>query len=246
MKFARFARPGFSLLVALFVLPHSGEALAEEDQGSAIPVVNAVQAEQLQAGAAPLSASDLVDRVQAFYDKTRTFRAEFKQRYFVAAYRKTKDSQGTVTFQKPGKMSWRYTNNGNRVVSDGKRIQVYENDNKQMYEQSIDKSQYPAALSFLLGDAKLKTEFHLKKLDEKALGYEGGYVLLAVPKNPTPAYQQLLLYVDAGTYQVRRVLMIDAQQNRNRFDFVAPSVNQPVQPQEFEFTPPPGTRVIKP
>lgn len=196
--------------------------------------------------AGSLTATELADRVQGFYDKTRTFRAKFKQRYFVAAYRKTKDSSGEVVFQKPGKMSWRYSSNGNRVVSDGKRIKVYEKENKQMYEQSIEKSQYPAALSFLLGDAKLKKEFHLKKLDQKRLGYEGGFVLLAVPKSPTPAYQKLLLYVDGGTYQVRRVLMIDAQRNRNRFDFVTPVVNKPVRPQEFQFVAPPGTRVIKP
>lgn len=193
-----------------------------------------------------VSATELADRVQGFYDKSKTFRAKFKQRYYVAAYRKTKDSHGTVVFQKPGKMSWRYTNNGNRVVSDGKRIKVYEKDNKQMYEQDIAKSQYPAALSFLLGGAKLKKEFFLKKLDAKQLKYEGGYVLLAVPKETTPAYQKLLLYIDAGTYQVRRVLMIDAQQNRNRFDFVAPVVNKPVSPSEFVFHAPPGTRVIKP
>lgn len=196
--------------------------------------------------AAAISATELADRVQNFYDKSQTFRAQFKQRYFIAAYRKTKDSHGSVTFQKPGKMSWRYSSNGNRVVSDGKLIKVYEKDNKQMYEQSIEKSQYPAALSFLLGGAKLKKEFHLKKLDAKALQYEGGYVLLAVPKETTPAYQKLLLYIDAGTYQVRRVLMIDAQQNRNRFDFVAPVVNKPVDPGEFTFQPPPGTRVIRP
>jgi outer membrane lipoprotein carrier protein len=193
-----------------------------------------------------VSATELADRVQGFYDKSQTFRAEFKQRYYVAAYRKTKDSHGSVVFQKPGKMSWRYTNNGNRVVSDGKRIKVFEKDNKQMYEQGIEKSQYPAALSFLLGGAKLKKEFQLKKLDARKLKYEGGYVLLAIPKETTPAYQSLLLYVDAGTYQVRRVLMIDAQQNRNRFDFVAPVVNQPVDPNEFIFHPPVGTRIIKP
>lgn len=196
--------------------------------------------------ASEVSATELADRVQAFYDQSKTFRAGFKQRYFVAAYRKTKDSHGTVTFQKPGKMSWRYESNGNRVVSDGKLIKVYEKDNQQMYEQAIEKSQYPAALSFLLGGAKLKKEFHLKKLDAKDLKYEGGYVLLAVPKETTPAYQKLLLYVDAGTYQVRRVLMIDAQQNRNRFDFLEPVVNKPVDPKEFTFIPPAGTRVIKP
>jgi len=198
------------------------------------------------AQAQEISASVLADRVQSFYDKSKTFRAKFKQRYFIANYGKTKDSNGEVIFQKPGKMSWHYANNGNRVVSDGSRIKVYEKENKQMYEQSIDSSQYPAALAFLLGGGILKKEFHLKKLDAKSLRYEGGYVLLAVPKDPTPAYQQLLLYVDGATYQVRRVLMIDAQRNRNRFDFISPVVNKPVDPNEFHFQPPPGTRVIKP
>lgn len=196
--------------------------------------------------AKPVDALGLADRVQNFYDQSKTFQAKFKQRYFIAAYNKFKDSSGSVAFQKPGKMSWRYAENGNRVVSDGRVIKIYEQENKQMYEQSIDRSQYPAALSFLLGGGQLKKEFNLKKLDSHALGYEGGYVMLAEPKKATPSFQKMLLYIDAGTYQVRRVLMIDAQQNRNRFDFETPVVNKPIAPGEFNFTPPPGTKVVKP
>jgi outer membrane lipoprotein carrier protein len=40
-------------------------------------------------------------------------------------------------------MSWRYTNNGNRVVSDGVVVKVYERDARQMYEQRLKDSQYP-------------------------------------------------------------------------------------------------------
>jgi outer membrane lipoprotein carrier protein len=161
-------------------------------------------------------------------------------------YNKTKDSKGTVTFQKPGKMSWRYTNNGNRVVSDGKLIKIYESDNKQMYEQAMGKSQYPAALAFLVGGGNLTKEFKLRKLDSRQLKFEGGYVLEGVPKKPTPAYTKILLYVDGGTYQVRRVLLLDAQGNRNRFDFISPTVNEKVKKDEFTFKPPPGTQVVKP
>src|SRR5690606_15912532 len=159
---------------------------------------------------------------------------------------KKKESQGQVIIQKPGKMSWRYSNNGNRVVSDGKVIKVYEKENKQMYEQAMAKSQYPAALAFLVGGGNLKKEFRLRKLNAKEMGFEGGYVLLAEPKEPTPAYQKMLLYVDAGTHQVRRVLLLDAQGNRNRFDFVNPVVNKTPPANEFKFPPPPGTQVIKP
>ncbi|MBK7579759.1 MAG: outer membrane lipoprotein carrier protein LolA [Myxococcales bacterium] len=192
------------------------------------------------------SANEVAENVQKFYDKTKNFKSGFKQRYQVKAYNKRKDSAGTVIFEKPGKMSWRYTNNGNRVVSDGKIIKVYEAENKQMYEQSMGKSQYPAALAFLVGGGNLKKSFKLRKLDAKQMQFEGGYVLEGVPKEATPAYQKILLYVDSGTYQVRRVLLLDAQGNRNRFDFVSPTVNEKIPAGEFDFKPPQGTQVIKP
>ncbi len=235
-----------SLLALLTATGLTASGASAAPRAGMVPLAGPIAAAQPLGGAKAVSASQLADRVQRFYDQTKTFKARFKQRYYIAAYNKFKDSNGTVMFKKPGKMSWRYQNNGNRVVSDGKTIKVYEQENKQMYEQSIDKSQYPAALSFLLGGAKLKKEFKLKKLDSRALGYEGGYVLLAEPKEPTPAFQKMLLYVDAGTYQVRRVLMIDAQRNRNRFDFLSPVVNKPIPAGEFVFHPPPGTQIVKP
>ena len=194
---------------------------------------------------AGLSADEIADRVQQFYDKTRTFRAGFKQRYNAIAYNKTKESTGSVIFEKPGKMSWRYTNNGNRVVSDGKIIRIYEKENRQMYEQPLEKSQYPAALSFLIGGGSLRQSFKLTKLDAKQMNCEGCYVLMGEPKEASATYQKVFLYVDATTYQVRRVMLIDAQRNRNRFDFVGPEVNAKAPPGEFVFTPPAGTQVIR-
>jgi outer membrane lipoprotein carrier protein len=226
-----------SLLAAL-ALPLAGTSDAEAQSKKPAPAAPAKKGEP--------SANEVAASVQKFYDRTKTFKAGFKQRYHVKAYNKQKDSQGSVTFEKPGKMSWRYTSNGNRVVSDGKLIKIYEADNKQMYEQTMKNSQYPAALAFLVGGGNLKKEFKLRKLNAKQMKYEGGYVLEGVPKEPTPAYQKILLYVDAGTYQVRRVLLLDAQGNRNRFDFLTPSVNQKVAANEFSFKPPSGTQIIKP
>jgi outer membrane lipoprotein carrier protein len=197
-------------------------------------------------GLPDLSSEVIAERVQAFYDGAKTFQATFSQRYTIFAYNKKKESQGKVAFVKPGKMSWRYTNNGNRVVSDGRLLKVYEADNKQLYEQEVGKSAYPAALSFLLGEGKLTSSFAIKKLNAQTLDFKGGYVLLAIPREPTAAYQKMLLYVDGKTFQVRRVLLIDAQKNKNVFDFSEPVVNVPVPASEFQFAAPPGTQVIKP
>ena len=198
------------------------------------------------APAAGLSADEIATRVQAFYDKTSTFKAGFKQRYDAPAYDKRKDSAGSVIFEKPGKMSWRYTSNGNRVVSDGKVIKIYEKEANQMYEQPLSKTQYPAALSFLTGQGKLKQNFKFTKEDSKQMKFESGYVLRGDPLQPTPAYERVFFYVDAQTYQVRRVLIIDSQGNRNRFDFVTSEVNTKAPQGEFVFTPPRGTTVIRP
>lgn len=197
------------------------------------------------AGASEVTADEIAGRVQAFYDKTKTFRASFKQTYFIRATGIEKKSHGEVVFAKPGKMSWRYKNNGNRVTADGHTIRVYEQENKQMFESDMSKSAYPAALSFLVGEGKLQQAFTLKKLDARLMKFEGGFVLEAKPKEATPAYQAMILYVDAATAQVRRVLLVDAQGNRNRFDFSSPTINAKVEASEFTFVPPSGTQIIR-
>ena len=49
-----------------------------------------------------------------------------------------------------------------------------------------------------------------------------------------------------ATHQVRRVLVLDAQGNRNRFDFKSPQLNVKIPKKEFKFKPPKGTNIISP
>ncbi len=204
-----------------------------------------------QAAAAAPETAPTVDQavlnVQAFYDKSTTFKSDFQQKFWVKAYNHEKTSSGHVTFAKPGKMEWVYDDpKNNRVVSDGKIIRVYEASNKQMFEQPVDTTQYPAALSFLTGVGKLSDSFDFQILPGAEMKFPGGYVLVGTPKQPTTAYTKVLFYVDAATSQVRRVMVIDGQGNRNRFDFASPRVNEPVAPTQFTFTPPPGTSIVRP
>ena len=148
-------------------------------------------------------------------------------------------------FEKPGKMSWRYTNNGNRVVSDGKLIKIYEKENKQMYEQPLDKSQYPAALSFLAGDGKLKQNFKFTKRDSKQMGFESGYVLAGDPLKPHPRTSDHVLrrrrdLPGASRAHDRRAGQPQPLRLRE------PGSEHQDRAGEFAFTPPPGTQVIRP
>lgn len=197
--------------------------------------------------ASPAATTTVVNKVQAFYDSTTSFSSPFTQEFFVKSHNVKKNSTGKVLFSKPGKMAWDYdTPAGNRVVSDGTTLKVYEAANKQMFEQAIDKSQYPAALSFLTGTGKLTDAFTFVMYDGNAMGFPGGQVLVGSPKKETAAYTKVLFYVDTATSHVRRALIVDAQGNRNRFDFTDPKVNVPVPADAFVLNPPPGTQVIKP
>jgi outer membrane lipoprotein carrier protein len=214
-----------------------------------VPMITATDAQAQAAATAlpPAQAQAVLTKVQTFYDKTTSFSSEFTQEFFVKSHNVKKQSKGKVTFSKPGKMHWEYSEpKDNRVVSDGAVLKVYEAANKQMFEQNVDKSQYPAALSFLVGGGKLSDTFTFELYEGAAMNFAGGQVLVGTPKTASPAYQKVLFYVDSATSQVRRVLIVDGQGNRNRFDFDNPKVNEPVPADRFKFVPPPGTSVVHP
>ena len=238
-------RPPPSLLFVAALataVAHAGTVPADATPPPAQPALTTPAAP-----AAAAAVDQAVRDVQAFYDKSSTFKSDFQQKFWVKAYNQEKSSHGRVTFAKPGKMDWVYDDpKDNRVVSDGSVIKVYEASNKQMYEQPVDKSQYPAALSFLTGTGRLADAFTFELVPGDSMKFPGGYVLVGTPRQPTAAYSKVLFYVDSATSQVRRVMVIDGQGNRNRFDFVSPRVNDPVPPSQFAFTPPPGTSIVRP
>ena len=236
-----------ALLLAAFVLTHGGDSRADGPAVQAAPVAPPAQAIKPLVALPQADADALVTKVQAFYDKTTSYHCDFTQEFWVKAYNQKKSSRGKVVFAKPGKMHWSYDDpKDNKVISDGMQLKVYEAANKQLYEQGIDKSQYPAALSFLTGNGKLSDHFNFELFEGEAMNFPGGSVLVGAPKQATAAYQKVIFYVDKQTAQVRRVMVLDAQGNRNRFDFQNPRVNDAVPPNHFTFTPPPGTSIVRP
>jgi outer membrane lipoprotein carrier protein len=186
-----------------------------------------------------------VQNVQDFYNKTQTFKADFQQQYLAKAYNQTKNSTGSVEIAKPGKMNWVYNDpKGNRVVSNGTTLWAYVAANQQVATQNGSQSALPSALSFLTGQGNLAKDFDFQIVDGATMNFPGGYVLVGTPKVANPSLVKMLLYVDSNTSQVRRGMIIDAQGNRNRFDFINPQVNVPVPATDFTFVAPPGTTTV--
>jgi outer membrane lipoprotein carrier protein len=193
--------------------------------------------------------------VQAFYNQTTGVRSSFYQTYYSKLYNRYDRSRGIVTFAKPGRMHWQYASpNGKVITSDGAQLFVYDpgdaNETGQCFQREMNEHQLPQAFSFLTGSGRLEEDFTFRLLDAARQGYREGYVLELRPRAPTPHYDRILFYVmrqnDRPSGVVRRVLIVDAAGNRNRFDFSNMQWNPNVGRNHFRFTPPRGITCTRP
>jgi outer membrane lipoprotein carrier protein len=229
-----------ALLVAHLMLTSIGVSSAHADEAATT------------AAASQLSAPQVVAAVQAFYDQTKSIEAEFFQTYFNQVYQKYDRSSGKVKFAKPGRMRWDYAApNGKVIVSDGKKLLIYEpgedKEPGQVFEHKIGDSDLSNALAFLTGQGKLGDDFDYRLLDAAAQGFQGGYVLELIPKKPSPHFERILFYVDGDAKRaglVHRVLIVDSAGNRNRIDFKALKFNHALDAKTFAWQPPKDARRI--
>lgn len=201
------------------------------------------------AAPAPGSADAVAVRIDEIFVEKKTFSAKFKQEHTQKVSGTVKKSTGLFFFERPNKISFRYDlPSKNRIVSDGQTLEVYIGDDNQMFVQPVDKTEYPGAFAFLMGKG-LAPSFSFAFHDKSK--FEGGPVLLGKPKQPTPHYDSVYFYVDKALLEkkdpgvIRRVMLVDAQGNRNRFDFEDVKQPEKIDPAEFVFTPPAGTNVTQ-
>jgi outer membrane lipoprotein carrier protein len=245
MRHPRRLTPALLALALASLAPLAGA------QAPAAPPASDGAPSATPAGPPPLPAAQttaIVAKVQDFYNQTQNFQADFDQEFTIKQYNKRKQSKGHVVFEKPGRMNWVYgAPAGQWVKSDGKTLCVYQPADHQGFQQAVNTSQYPAALSFLTGQGQLTQAFTFTGYDGADMKFPGGWVLVGTPTAATPAYQKVFFYVDKATSQVRRVLIVDGQQNHNRFDFAAPSVNaKSLDGSQFACSFPPGTNIVHP
>jgi outer membrane lipoprotein carrier protein len=158
--------------------------------------------------------TQIVAHVDARYASMQHYATHFTQQYTAHAYNTTKTEQGTLSVVRPSQISFAYAN-GNRVSGNASTFTFFNAQTNQTIVQQVSQASY-GALGFLSGQTSLAQSFTFT-LSPTTI--PNGYVLVGTPKTPTPAYTAALFYVDAATFDVRRIVLIDAQRNTNRFDF---------------------------
>ena len=192
----------------------------------------------------------LVDRVQAFYELTRDFTADFRQDYAYAASKRATSSSGTVTYRKPAQMRWEYAQPSPRTfVLTQDRVYMHDPEAKLVTRAALLTNQLSASVTFLWGQGKLAEEFSItrKACSECEVVSEAhprrGVLLELIPLKPDPRFKKVLLEVDAGTAQVLKSTVVDPDGSVNAITFLNLKTNVGVEEKAFKLSPPPGTQV---
>jgi outer membrane lipoprotein carrier protein len=193
----------------------------------------------------PVMAPDvqaLVDRMQAFYEKTKDFKASFRQDYTYKSFKKTQTSTGKVTFKKPAMMRWEYeTPSKKTFVLTGTNVYVHDPDAMTLTKANAGTDQLSASVTFLWGKGKLADEFAVTKKDCAACK---GVLLELTPLKPDPRFQKVLFEVDPASAQVMKSTVIDPDGSDNVISFTSLEANTGVDDAFFKLAPPAGTQMI--
>jgi len=212
---------------------------------AAKPAAPAVPAVAAAPASGRLALTEVIDRVQKYYDNTKSYTALFEQAQLNAAFGRTRRASGEVLFKKPGKMRWNYKTPDNKTfVSNGAILWLYEPADKQAFKQDLKGSQLPAALAFLMGKGKLSDDFDVAFADKISYGRPEDYRLSLRPRVPQSQYKSIYFIVDPSSFAVKQSVLVDAQGNINDITFKEPKVNPKLLDPTFEWKPPAGVRVI--
>ncbi|AKQ68596.1 Outer membrane lipoprotein carrier protein LolA [Myxococcus hansupus] len=183
----------------------------------------------------------LVDRMQAFYEKTSDFRAGFRQDYKYKTFRRTQTSEGVVTYKKPGLMRFEYQKPSPRTfVLAGNKVYAYDPAAQSLTVAAVDTSQLSASVTFLFGQGKLADEFAITKGACKDCK---GTLLVLDPLKNEPRFRQVRLEVDPATAQVLKSTVVDPDGSENAISFLNLKTNVGIDADSFKLDVPDDTRV---
>ncbi|MDP2341674.1 MAG: outer membrane lipoprotein carrier protein LolA [Deltaproteobacteria bacterium] len=183
----------------------------------------------------------VVDTMQKTYEGTKDFKGTFKQKFTYTMLRRSQESQGTVTFEKPGRMRWDYKAPDEKsFIVDGKALWLVQPKDKVAFVNAcFQQDGLTASVAFLFGDGKLREEFNISWFDGQ-FGEKTDNHLLLVPKKNNTVFARLILVIDPVTYRVKQSVVVDPAGNVNQFMFSDLQFNKGVNKGAFSYKPTAG------
>ena len=203
-----------------------------------------------QPGAPQKDLNSLIEGVDKTFASMKDFQSRFIQ-ISKNSVNQTQQDEGLLYLTRDKKMRVNYqVSNGKPeekyFISNGKTLYTYIPANRQVTEDPVKDSmveQFP--ILFLLGRSGLRKEFkEIKQLSAKPL-LEGDQVLQLTPNRKSQDIERINIEVNPGKYLIDRMTVVYNDKSSTDFAFLDIEVNRNIPASTFEFTRPPGIRVVQ-
>ncbi|BCS33873.1 outer-membrane lipoprotein carrier protein [Luteitalea sp. TBR-22] len=185
----------------------------------------------------------LARSIQAHYQQVKDFTAAFEQSYVGGALKRRTVERGTVAIRKPGRMRWDYEAPEKKLfVADGMRMYFYVPADRQVRVSAMPEAgRVPTPILFLAGRGDLLRDFTVEEVQAPMVGTRA---LKLRPVRKEPEYETLTLVVDATTFVMRQLIVVDGQGGTSTFSFTNLRENVGVAEGKFRFSMPKGVDVV--
>ncbi len=194
------------------------------------------------------SLQSLVKKVQARYEATSDFKAEFEQKTQIKGFSTPITYKGKIYIKKPGMLRWDY--------SEPSKHQIYVNNEKVVYYIPEHKQAMTGLLSedsgtetpthLLSGLAKIDQDFDVSFEEDGEEKKEMGPRLRLIPKDQRTEISKIVIELEPKRSYITRLTIFEKTGNSSTFSFTKIEANTGLKDDLFVFTPPKDTEMVDP
>jgi chaperone LolA len=187
-----------------------------------------------------LTVREITDRLQKKFDSMQDATIRFTQHVKFGFSKIEQSTQGALTMKRPNK--YRVELEHQTIVTNGSVVWSYSPANKQVLIDRYKENQNSLSPEqFLLN---LPAQYYTTLLGKEKVENAETYVLKLVPKDDQSFIKSVKMWVEDGTWVVRKVQIIDVNDTETVYTVVELKINTRVNDALFTFTPPAGTEVV--
>jgi chaperone LolA len=201
-------------------------------------VVSAVSYDLVQE--AELNVKDVTERMQRRYEMIDDASAEFVKHVKLGFSNIEQTYAGSLFIKKPSK--FRIEAENETVVTDGVTVWLYSPVNNQVIIDNYKENQNSISPeNFLLN---LPQNYYATLLSSEKTAKGKSVTLKLVPKDDRAFVKSAKLFVDAGTWVVRKIAILDVNDTETTYTIKDIRLNTSLSDKKFIYTPPAGVEVV--
>jgi outer membrane lipoprotein carrier protein len=183
---------------------------------------------------------EITDKLQKKYDSLQDATAHFTQHVKFGFSKIEQNFSGTLRMKRPNK--YRVETEYQTLVTDGTTVWSYSPVNKQVLIDHFKETSDSFAPEQLL--LNLPANFYATLVNQEKKGEATWIALKLVPKDDQSFIKSMKVWVEEGSWVVRKVEMLDVNDTEKSYTVQEIKINTGLNNGTFTFTAPAGTEVV--